>query len=247
MRVAGPVLKRADVQPDFEHGAVGPDVRAAQDADALTSIGAAPPGGAGVVWPLAYHAGPGAVKVAVAAPRPDGIIHGYSGPVHRPDAKESLLSTPPTPAPATEATPVAWSARPAPQGRGPRAQPAPDAPSITVFFPAYNDGGTIASMVIAADRDLRASDRRLRDHRRQRRQHRLYGEVLDDLARALSAPARHAPPAQPWATAATCAAGFAAATKDLIFYTDGDAQYDPRELALLYPRLTARRRHCAGL
>ena len=27
--------------------------------------------------------------------------------------------------------------------------------------------------------------------------------------------------------------GFAAARKDLIFYTDGDAQYDPRELALL--------------
>ena len=30
---------------------------------------------------------------------------------------------------------------------------------------------------------------------------------------------------------------FAAATKDLIFYTDGDAQYDPAELADLYPRL----------
>jgi glycosyltransferase involved in cell wall biosynthesis len=30
---------------------------------------------------------------------------------------------------------------------------------------------------------------------------------------------------------------FAAATKDLIFYTDGDAQYDPAELADLYIRL----------
>jgi hypothetical protein len=31
---------------------------------------------------------------------------------------------------------------------------------------------------------------------------------------------------------------FAAATKDLIFYTDGDAQYDPGELAMLYDHLT---------
>jgi glycosyltransferase involved in cell wall biosynthesis len=31
--------------------------------------------------------------------------------------------------------------------------------------------------------------------------------------------------------------GFASATKDLIFYTDGDAQYDPRELKLLLPAL----------
>src|SRR3989338_9055140 len=31
--------------------------------------------------------------------------------------------------------------------------------------------------------------------------------------------------------------GFSAATKDLIFYTDCDAQYDPRELALLLPKM----------
>ena len=29
-------------------------------------------------------------------------------------------------------------------------------PSISVFFPAYNDGGTIASLVIEADRTCRA-------------------------------------------------------------------------------------------
>ena len=29
------------------------------------------------------------------------------------------------------------------------------APSISVFFPAYNDGGTIASLVLAADRACR--------------------------------------------------------------------------------------------
>ena len=31
--------------------------------------------------------------------------------------------------------------------------------------------------------------------------------------------------------------GFAAATKDLIFYTDGDGQYDPSEIELLYQHL----------
>src|SRR5438309_10850037 len=31
--------------------------------------------------------------------------------------------------------------------------------------------------------------------------------------------------------------GFAAATKDLVFYTDGDAQYDPDELRLLWQQL----------
>jgi glycosyltransferase involved in cell wall biosynthesis len=32
--------------------------------------------------------------------------------------------------------------------------------------------------------------------------------------------------------------GFRTATKDLVFYTDGDAQYDPAELALLWARMT---------
>jgi glycosyltransferase involved in cell wall biosynthesis len=31
--------------------------------------------------------------------------------------------------------------------------------------------------------------------------------------------------------------GFAAATKDFVFYTDGDAQYDPSEVALLWERM----------
>ncbi len=32
--------------------------------------------------------------------------------------------------------------------------------------------------------------------------------------------------------------GFANATKDLVFYTDGDAQYDPREIAVLHQALS---------
>jgi glycosyltransferase involved in cell wall biosynthesis len=33
--------------------------------------------------------------------------------------------------------------------------------------------------------------------------------------------------------------GFASASKDVIFYTDGDAQYDPSEIELLWPMMTA--------
>jgi len=33
--------------------------------------------------------------------------------------------------------------------------------------------------------------------------------------------------------------GFAAATRDLVFYTDGDAQYDPSEMTLLWNALTS--------
>src|SRR5215467_2864368 len=32
--------------------------------------------------------------------------------------------------------------------------------------------------------------------------------------------------------------GIRSATKELIFYTDGDAQYDPAELAVLWPKMT---------
>src|SRR5690606_20556417 len=32
--------------------------------------------------------------------------------------------------------------------------------------------------------------------------------------------------------------GFASASKELIFYTDGDGQYDPAELAALWPHMT---------
>lgn len=110
-------------------------------------------------------------------------------------------------------------------------------PSISAFFPCYGDAGTIASMVIVADRTLRdlTDDYEIivvndasPDHA---------AEVLADLQ-----------PRYPHLKVVThernrgyggaLRSGFSAATKDLIFYTDGDAQYDPAELAALYQQLT---------
>jgi glycosyltransferase involved in cell wall biosynthesis len=109
--------------------------------------------------------------------------------------------------------------------------------SISAFFPAYNDAGTIASMVVVTDRTLRGltDDYEIivvndgsPDHT---------GDVLEDLAaryprlRVVTHPKNRG-------YGGALRSGFAHATKDLVFYTDGDAQYDPRELALLLERLT---------
>lgn len=111
------------------------------------------------------------------------------------------------------------------------------APSISVFFPAYNDAGTIASLVVLADRSLRnvTDDYEIivvndgsADHTAQ---------VLSELE-AVYPRLRvvHHPTNMGYGSALRT--GFASATKDLIFYTDGDAQYDVREMELLVPLMS---------
>jgi glycosyltransferase involved in cell wall biosynthesis len=110
-------------------------------------------------------------------------------------------------------------------------------PSITAFFPAYNDAGTIASMVISAmnvleqltdDYEIIVINDGSRDHT---------PEILDRLAADYErVRVIHHPQNRGYGGALR--SGFAAATKDLIFYTDGDAQYDVHDLLRLYPLLT---------
>lgn len=101
--------------------------------------------------------------------------------------------------------------------------------SITAFFPAYNDGGTISSMVIAAlitlqkvtdDYEVIVVNDGSKDYT---------DEMLEELERVYPQVRiiRH-PENRGYGSALRT--GFASATKDWIFYTDGDAQYDPREL-----------------
>ena len=106
-------------------------------------------------------------------------------------------------------------------------------PSISVFFPAYNDAGTISSLVIQAKQTLAeiADDYEIivvndgsQDDTAQ---------IIDFLAAEYpEVRAVHHPKNRGYGGALRT--GFASATKDLVFYTDGDAQYDVRELRLLY-------------
>jgi glycosyltransferase involved in cell wall biosynthesis len=106
-------------------------------------------------------------------------------------------------------------------------------PGLSIFFPAYNDAGTIASLAIVAhmtarelvgDYEVIVVEDGSPDHT---------GALLDEMAKVY-----------PWLKVVhhernrgyggALRSGFAAATKDLVFYTDGDAQYDPREMKELY-------------
>jgi glycosyltransferase involved in cell wall biosynthesis len=106
-------------------------------------------------------------------------------------------------------------------------------PSISVFFPAYNDAGTIPSMVLGAIMTLRdlTDDYEVivvndasQDHT---------GDLLVELERLYPCVKIVTHPKNKGYGGAL-RSGFAAAGKQLVFYTDGDAQYDPRELKLLW-------------
>src|SRR5919201_5072362 len=118
------------------------------------------------------------------------------------------------------------------------ARPASKPAGLSVFFPAYNDSGTIASMVIravktasklTADFEIIVVDDGSGDGT---------ADIADELARTYpQVRAVHHPINRDYGAALQT--GFRSATKDFIFYTDGDAQYDPTELAVLWTSITA--------
>ena len=105
-------------------------------------------------------------------------------------------------------------------------------PGISVFFPAYNDAGTIASMVVSAriavreltdDFEIVVVNDGSRDHT---------ADVLAELERIIPE-LRVVQHEKNQGYGGALRTGFASAAKELVFYTDGDAQYDPREVKAL--------------
>jgi len=107
------------------------------------------------------------------------------------------------------------------------------AKSISVFFPAYNDGGTIASMVISAVLTLRELSDDFEVIVVNDGSQDYTPQVLDELA-LLYDKVRVIHHSKNRGYGGALRTGFASATKELVFYTDGDAQYDARELRVLY-------------
>ncbi|MEI6668432.1 MAG: glycosyltransferase family 2 protein [Acidobacteriota bacterium] len=112
----------------------------------------------------------------------------------------------------------------------------PHAPGLSIFFPAYNDSGTIASMVIGAMASARALTPDFEVLVINDGSHDSTPQIADELARLYpEVRVVHHPGNRGYGGALQ--SGFANATKEYIFYTDGDAQYDPSELAVLWARL----------
>ena len=104
---------------------------------------------------------------------------------------------------------------------------------LSVFFPAYNDWGTIASLVVLVssvareltdDWEVIVVNDASPDHT---------GRILAELA-ATNPHLRVVTHQTNRGYGGALRSGFAAASKDWVFYTDGDAQYDVRELAALW-------------
>ena len=105
-------------------------------------------------------------------------------------------------------------------------------PSISAVFPAYNDGGTIASMVAAAwialnqvtdDYEIIVVNDGSSDYT---------ATMLNEISvrypelRVITHPSN-------LGYGAALRTGFSATSKDWVFYTDGDSQYNPLELVNL--------------
>ncbi|MCX7766977.1 MAG: glycosyltransferase family 2 protein [Candidatus Sumerlaeia bacterium] len=110
--------------------------------------------------------------------------------------------------------------------------------SLTIFFPCYNDSATIAGMVILAhevarditdDFEVIVIDDGSSDSSRL---------ILEELKEQYPETLKLIFHQRNKGYGGALRSGFANATKEWIFYTDGDAQYDVRELTKLVEKVS---------
>ena len=111
-------------------------------------------------------------------------------------------------------------------------------PSLSVFFPAYNDGPSLPGLVRKTFDVLRqyVDDYEVivvNDGSADKT-----GEVLEELRREFAPWMRVVTHPENRGYGGALRSGFEAASKEFVFYTDGDGQYDPGELPLLLERVT---------
>lgn len=111
-------------------------------------------------------------------------------------------------------------------------------PSLSVFFPAYNDAPSIGPLVRRTFEVLRehVADYEVivvNDGSRDKT-----AEVLQQLAAEFAPFLRVVTHAENRGYGGALRSGFAAAKKDFVFYTDGDGQYDVGELPKLLDRMS---------
>jgi glycosyltransferase involved in cell wall biosynthesis len=110
-------------------------------------------------------------------------------------------------------------------------------PSLSVFFPAYNDA---PSLPLLLERCYAVLEKHVEDYEVivvDDGSRDATAAVLEELKARYGASLRVVTHAVNRGYGAALRSGFAAASKDLVFYTDGDGQYDVGELPALLARL----------
>lgn len=110
--------------------------------------------------------------------------------------------------------------------------------SISIFFPCYNDEKTIEKLVVDAIQTVKKLTRDYEVIIIDDGSHDSSKQILNQLKKRYPSELKVIMHAKNKGYGGALQSGFKAASKDYIFYTDGDGQYDVCELPILYSLMT---------